>query len=99
MKDRLKILRKGLLMFFSISCLYGCATSEERAKESEATAVTKVHTVVIQQMKFTPADLTVNEGDTVTWVNKDIVDHNVTEEKNKEWASSNLPAERRGIWL
>lgn len=46
--------------------------------------------VVIQQMKFTPAEIAVNEGDTVIWINRDIVDHNVTEEKNKEWSSSTL---------
>lgn len=49
----------------------------------------KTYTVVIQQMKFTPADLTVNKGDTVIWINKDIVEHNVTTE-TKDWSSPNL---------
>lgn len=53
--------------------------------------VNKAYTVLIQQMKFTPADLTVNEGDTVIWINKDIVEHNVTA-ASKDWASPNLPS-------
>lgn len=46
------------------------------------------HTVEIKQMKFVPADLTVQKGDTVMWINKDFVLHDVTEEKSKSWTSS-----------
>lgn len=41
-------------------------------------------------MKFVPADLNVHKGDTVLWINKDIVAHDVTE-TNKAWASPTLP--------
>ena len=43
-------------------------------------------------MKFEPAVLVVKKGDRVTWINKDIVDHDVTEEKSKAWKSSALKA-------
>ena len=46
----------------------------------------KSHIVEIKDMKFQPAELIVNKGDTVIWINKDIVPHDVTEE-NKAWAS------------
>jgi plastocyanin len=36
------------------------------------------HTVVIEGMKFTPATVTIRRGDSVMWVNKDIVDHTAT---------------------
>jgi plastocyanin len=36
------------------------------------------HTVVIEGMKFTPATVTIRPGDSVMWVNKDIVDHTAT---------------------
>jgi plastocyanin len=36
------------------------------------------HTVVIESMRFEPATLTVRTGDSVTWVNKDIVAHTAT---------------------
>lgn len=44
------------------------------------------HIVLIKDMKFQPAELTVNKGDTVIWINKDIVPHDITE-INRAWAS------------
>lgn len=48
------------------------------------------HTVLIKQMKFEPAELNLHKGDTVLWINKDITDHDVTEETRKVWASPKL---------
>ncbi len=45
------------------------------------------HIVELKAMKFQPAELVVNIGDTVAWVNRDIVDHDVTEEPGKAWNS------------
>ncbi len=45
------------------------------------------HIVEICQMKFVPPDLTVSRGDTVEWINKDITNHCVTEERSKAWNS------------
>ena len=36
------------------------------------------HTVVIEAMQFKPATLSVRPGDSVTWINKDIVAHTAT---------------------
>jgi len=44
----------------------------ERAKPK------KTHTVTMEGMKFQPAVLTVASGDTVVWVNKDLVAHTAT---------------------
>ena len=41
-------------------------------------------------MKFQPAELEVQKGDTVVWVNRDIVAHDVTEQPDKAWTSSPL---------
>jgi plastocyanin len=35
-------------------------------------------TVVVQGMRYEPATLTIRAGDSVTWVNEDIVDHTAT---------------------
>jgi plastocyanin len=51
------------------------------------------YVIEIKQMQFQPALLKVHAGDTIVWVNHDFVTHNVTEEKNKEWSSSPLPAD------
>lgn len=58
--------------------------------------VAQLHIVEISQMKFVPAVLSVNKGDTIMWINKDMVDHDVTEEELNSWTSSRIPA--GGSW-
>lgn len=63
------------------------------------------HTVKIEGMKFNPESLTVNAGDTVIWVNEDIVPHTATGLKNefdsnvieasKSWK---MKAEKKGVY-
>ena len=38
----------------------------------------KTHTVTIEGMRFQPERLTVARGDTIVWVNKDLVPHTAT---------------------
>lgn len=47
-------------------------------------------TVIIYRMQFMPQNIKVKKGDTVVWINKDIVVHDVTE-KDKLWTSGNIP--------
>lgn len=41
-------------------------------------ATSKTHTVIIEGVRFQPERLTVAHGDTVVWVNKDLVAHTAT---------------------
>lgn len=43
-----------------------------------ANAATSRQTVVLENMQFTPATITVHRGDTIVWVNRDLVPHTVT---------------------
>lgn len=43
-----------------------------------AFAASQTHEVIIEDMQFHPAELEVEQGDTVTWINKDFVPHNAT---------------------
>ena len=47
------------------------------------------HTVEIKQMAFHPASISVQKGDQITFVNHDIVAHDITETK-KAWRSAPL---------
>ena len=38
----------------------------------------KRHTVTMENMRFQPESLTVARGDTVVWINKDVVPHTAT---------------------
>ena len=51
-------------------CAIGLAASE-RPKP-------KTHTVVMENMRFQPETLTVARGDTIVWINKDLVPHTAT---------------------
>ncbi len=47
------------------------------------------HVVEIQKLKFVPAELEVSPGDTVVWINLDIVPHTVTA-TDKSWDSKTM---------
>jgi plastocyanin len=40
---------------------------------------TTAHTVVIKGMKFTPADIAIKAGDSITWINEDGPSHTATD--------------------
>jgi plastocyanin len=87
MKKSLSNITSSLIAGAMPFLLLGCNTADEK----KATVAPVTHTVVIQQMQFSPAELTVAKGDTVVWINRDIVDHNVTDAADRAWASPVLP--------
>ena len=42
------------------------------------------HVVEIRNLEFTPKELTVVPGDTITWINYDLVPHTVTADDGRE---------------
>jgi len=82
MSRQFSITKKGICFLCVLFVINGC-TSAEEVKH-------KVYTVEIKEMKFQPAELTVQKGDTVVWINRDIVAHDVTEQPDKKWASPPL---------
>jgi plastocyanin len=63
--------------------LYGCSTPVENPTP-------KSYTVEINAMRFQPSELSVQKGDTVVFINNDMLAHNITEQETKAWASSPL---------
>ena len=79
-------MKKVAYIFGNVLCLLsfivffnGCSAPEKNKPQ--------LHTVEIFQMKFQPAELRVQSGDTVVFINKDIVLHDVTELPDKSWTS------------
>ena len=58
-----------------VLCVIGLAAGQ-RARP-------KMHTVTIEGMRFQPDNLTVARGDSVMWVNKDLVAHTATSEAGR----------------
>src|SRR5688572_19130825 len=48
-----------------------------------STPAVQQHTVDIAQMKFVPAEISVHKGDQITFVNDDIVMHNIVDSSGK----------------
>ena len=48
------------------------------------------NTVIIQNFAFFPTELTIKQGDTVTWINKDSATHTVTSLSGNEMDSKQL---------
>ena len=82
MNNMIFLLRK---MYWLLPAVFfaNCSSSPEKI-------IHKVYTIEIKQMKFQPAEITVEKGDTVIWINKDLVAHDVTELPDKSWSSSVL---------
>ncbi|MES3039214.1 MAG: cupredoxin family copper-binding protein [Bdellovibrionota bacterium] len=74
-------LRLSLVLAFTFAVTTSVAANKKAAGQH--------HTITIENVAFTPAELTIQKGDTVEWVNKDIIPHTVTTEK-KGFDSGNM---------
>lgn len=52
-------------------------------------AESRTHIVEIRKLEFSPAALNVDSGDTIVWINRDLVPHTVTAD-DKSWDSPTL---------
>jgi plastocyanin len=74
----------GLALLMAMQAMMSC----QDAKPTESTSATD--TVIISGMQFSPALLWANRGDTIVWINKDIVSHDVTGITNTELRSDTI---------
>lgn len=85
----MKALRKYIVtlsvLALGLTCVFLLSTSFKNTTIIDSATPVK-HVVIINKMKFTPANLTVKKGDIVEWINKNFVPHDVTE-INKKWTS------------
>lgn len=86
----------AILIFLVIACA-SCSKERNVADQNSPTETTneppkvlQVHVIEIKQMKFQPAEIRVRKGDSIRWINRDITNHDITEQSSKAWASSPL---------
>ena len=77
----MKNIKVCFVVLMAIILGYGCSSAPQKPK---------LITVEIKDMKFVPDTVTVNKGDTIMWINKDMVAHDVTEETSGAWRSGKL---------
>jgi plastocyanin len=83
-------MKKHVAVFYSSLFLLGTFIAFDSCSSGANKHANRSFIVEIKQMQFQPSELVVQKGDTIVWVNRDIVAHDVTEESTKAWASSSL---------
>lgn len=86
MKNKIIELGIKVLLLFPVLSLFSCHSSDQQTGESSH----RTDTVVIQQMQFIPASITVRKGDSIVWINKGMVDHTVKDEKSNGFYSDTI---------
>lgn len=86
-----RMIKLGTVALAITGCflISSCNSSNSSKSEQANVPVNKKDTVLIENMKFTPDNITVKKGDTLVFINKDIVKHDVTQ-KDKAWQSPAL---------
>lgn len=70
------------------------STSSMAGMDMSSSAPVAANQVTIQNYMFTPANITVKVGTTVTWTNQDAVGHTVTADTNSTDAPSSMDIEQ-----
>lgn len=84
--------KRILSVLLGLVLLAGCNTSNKKPAEvSDLSSTTiQTYTVEISAMKFNPDTLYVQKGDSIVFINKGIVNHNVTA-PDSSWTSGPIP--------
>lgn len=92
MKTVNTILKLNFFLLFIILIIAGCSdnSSQKTNDENKVEKSPQTFTIQIKQMAFSPSEITVGKGDTLNFINNDILTHNVTEQVSKLWASPDL---------
>jgi plastocyanin len=92
-----KILIALILILGEMTLIIGCKSETERGANQNTpikiASTVKTDTVIIENMAFNPAVIKINPGDSVVWINKGIVAHNVTEDTAHTWTSGDIPVD------
>jgi plastocyanin len=81
---------------FALPVLLLIGAAQTVKVEQPSTAMT--HTIEIRNFAFAPARLQVAVGDTVVWINRDVVPHTVTDSLAR-WDSGEIGAGERWTWV
>lgn len=89
MRSQRMVFKKVICLLSVLIILGSCSSPPEEATPEPETKPA-MNFVEIKQMRFFPAELKVNKGDKIVFVNHDLVTHDITEETKKVWSSSPL---------
>ena len=82
-----QVSRKVLIRSLAVMAL--AVTVAGSAIQQSVAAVAVEHIVMIKSLKFKPSVLSVQPGDTIKWINQDVVPHTATA-SDKSWDTGRL---------
>lgn len=85
--------RFGLVVALAMGVV---AFAGARAAPHSPAPIPGKHVIEIRGMAFQPAELTVTRGDTVVWINRDIVPHTATTSGKRGWDAGTLSQAENG---
>lgn len=99
MKNQNRSLKNSICLFCMVLLVYSCSHASKGGAPPGLAGkkISQKYIIEITQMKFNPAVLTVEKGDSVVFLNHDMVMHDITEESVKAWSSS--PINTNQSWL
>ena len=96
----MKLLTKKFILLLPITLIFGVISScSNQNNEKGSDNKPGSDTVVINAMQFTRAEIKVHTGDTITWINKDLVDHNVKDTISNLFYSDTLKNGQSYKWV
>lgn len=75
---RVRCIHPFVVGSISLLLAFSSSVTADGAPTVQSAAETSTLTVEIRNLQFTPAEMTIAAGTTVTWINLDPVDHDVT---------------------
>lgn len=100
MKNGIAVL--GIVLLFPVLLMLSCTSAEKKTASNQSEATDNVHqvdTVVISMMKFNPEQVQAAIGDTIVWINKDLVEHTVKSYQDNKFYSDTLPPGQAWKWV
>ncbi len=80
----------------TFSAMTGCSNQKADTGKNE---IPGSDTVLISSMQFLPAKIQAEMGDTITWINNDLVDHNVRDTIHNLFYSDTLKTNQSYRWI
>ena len=77
-------------MAMAVAVLFGVIPIQAKAAGSSS----RTHIVHIRNLQFSPSNLVVAPGDTVIWINHDLIPHTITAD-DESWSSDRLNSDKQ----
>src|SRR5574338_1101754 len=84
----MKTIKSILSLLIILQVFQDCSNNNK--EQQNRPLINKRDTITIQMMAFHPDTLSIFSGDTIVWINKDLVAHDISNFPDREWHSDTI---------